>query len=117
MGLASDGSASLAFGDKTGRMRAKFGLSQDASPTMEIEVEDGELHHENRLAEQGTPTLGLYDQRGKARIRLGLTPVGPRDALLDHEGTVRALVGLANDESPLSSSSTGRARTRCWTQR
>ena len=66
-----------------------------------IQVEEGELHHRNRLAEQGTPTMGLYDQRGKARIRLGLTADGaPVMRLLDKDGTVRALVGLASDESP-----------------
>jgi hypothetical protein len=85
---------------------------------MEIEVEEGELHHQNRLAEQGTPTLGLYDQRGKARIRLGLTAGGaPVMRLLDHEGTVRALVGLANDESPFVQFLDGSGKKAVWTQR
>jgi hypothetical protein len=85
---------------------------------MEIEVNGSELHHQNRLAEQGTPTLGLYDQRGKARIRLGLTADGaPVMRLLDREGTVRALVGLANDESPFVQFLDGSGKKAVWTQR
>ena len=54
-------------------------------------VEDGELRHPYALAEQGSPTLGLYDHTGKVRVRMGLAAKGaPVVRLLDHAGEMRA---------------------------
>jgi hypothetical protein len=45
--------------------------------------------------------MGLYDQAGKVRVRLGLASKGaPVLRLLDHAGEVRCIVGLANDDTP-----------------
>jgi hypothetical protein len=89
------------IGDKNGRIRAKFGLAPEASPTMGMQVADGELSQVYSLAEQGSPTLGLYDHAGKVRVRLGLAAEGsPVLRLLDRDGELRAIVGLAGDGSP-----------------
>jgi hypothetical protein len=62
--------------------------------------------------------MGLYDQRGKARIRFGLTADGaPVLRLLDQDGTVRALIGLANDESPFVQFMDDDGKKPTWTQR
>jgi hypothetical protein len=64
-------------------------------------VADGELSQVYSLAEQGSPTLGLYDHAGKVRVRLGLAAEGsPVLRLLDRDGELRAVVGLAADGSP-----------------
>ena len=65
-------------------------------------MEGEDVIHRYTLADQGSPTLGLYDRLGRVRIRLGLAAEGfPILRLLDAEGELRALVGLADDGSPL----------------
>ncbi len=54
---------------------------------MGMQVTDGELTQVFRLAEQGSPTMGLYDKDGKVRVRLGLAAEGsPVLRLLDADG-------------------------------
>jgi hypothetical protein len=83
-------------------VRAKFGLAQETAPTFAMQVrEGGELHHVLTLAEQGSPTMGLYDRTGKVRVRLGLAAEGsPVLRMLDADGEMRAVVGLADDGTP-----------------
>jgi len=62
--------------------------------------------------------MGLYDQRGKVRVRLGLAAGGaPVLRLLDADGTVRAIVGLANDDSPFVQFLEEDGKRPGWTQR
>jgi hypothetical protein len=82
-----------------------------------VDVEGEELAHKYGLAEQGSPTLGLYDATGKVRIRLGLAAKGaPVLRLLDHTGELRAIVGLANDDTPFVQF-VDEAKQPTWTMR
>lgn len=102
-GLSSDGSANLALGDRNGKIRAKFGLVSENAPTPGLRVgDDGEVNFVYSLAEQGSPTLGLYDEAGKVRIRLGLAAEGsPILRLLTAEGELKVIMGLDGDGAPV----------------
>ena len=74
-------------GTGNGKIRAKFGLASDASPTLGAHVEGDEVTHRYTLADQGRRRWGCTTTPGEVRVRLGLAADGfPILRLLDARG-------------------------------
>ena len=87
--------------DSEGRVRARFGVTNDDLPFMSFYGADEKLRARFGVQPDGSAGLAIADDDGKVRATFGLFSDGSASmAMVDRNGKVRAKFGLGTEGSP-----------------
>ena len=87
--------------DSEGRVRARFGVTNDDLPFLSFYGPDDKLRARFGVQPDGSAGLAIADDDGKVRATFGLFSDGSASmAMVDKNGKVRAKFGLGTEGSP-----------------